>query len=60
MRLTVRLLGLDLFDVELTTAEASEDDCSRDLSGGYLGSERIETDRGGDCFMGFTNGLEDE
>lgn len=37
MRLIVRLLGLDLLDVELVTSapcEEAEDDCSRDLSGG--------------------------
>lgn len=37
MRLTLRLLGLDLLDLELTTStayEAAEDDFSRDLSGG--------------------------
>jgi len=37
MRLTVRLLGLDLLDVELSTdatSPAPDDDCSRDLSGG--------------------------
>lgn len=38
MRLTVRLLGLDLLDLELVTDspayEADEDDHSRDLSGG--------------------------
>lgn len=38
MRLTIRLLGLDLLDVELNTDspayETDEDDCSRDLSGG--------------------------
>lgn len=37
MRLVVRLLGLDLLDVELVTSapyDAAEDDHSRDLSGG--------------------------
>lgn len=38
MRLVIRLLGLDLLDVELTTDspvyETGEDDHSRDLSGG--------------------------
>ena len=38
MRLTVRILGLDLLDLELVTDsptyETGEDDCSRDLSGG--------------------------
>ena len=63
MRLTIRLrfLGLDLLDVDLSTDSSSPepDDTSRDLSGGNLGSDRIDpgpTDR----FMGFTNGLEVE
>lgn len=63
MRLVVRLLGLDLLDVELTTEspayEAGEPDYSRDLSGGSLGAYPIDagpTDR----YMGFTSGLEDE
>ena len=38
MRLVIRLLGLDLLDLELVTEspayETGEDDCSRDLSGG--------------------------
>lgn len=59
MRLTIRLLGLDLLDVELRTdAPESEDDCSRDLSGGTLATDRIDagpTDR----YMGFTNGREE-
>lgn len=40
MRLAVTFLGLDLFSIDLTTAEA-DDDYSRDLSGGTLGSDRI-------------------
>lgn len=63
MRLTVRLLGLDLLDMELTTdapgCDEDDGDYSRDLSGGTLGSDRIEagpTDR----YMGFTSGLEYE
>lgn len=64
MRLTLRLLGLDLLDVELSTEPTSpglEDDFSRDLSGGTLGAYPIDagpTDR----YMGFTSGLgyEDE
>ena len=60
MRLVVRLLGLDLLDVELVTDTATdEDDCSRDLSGGNLGAYPIDagpTDR----YMGFTSGLEYE
>ena len=57
MRLAVTFLGLDLFSIDLTTAEA-EDDCSRDLSGGTLGSDSIEA--GGDLFLGFTNGRGDD
>ena len=57
MRLAVTFLGLDLFSIDLTTAEA-DDDYSRDLSGGTLGSDSIEA--GGDCFMGFTNGRGDD
>ena len=38
MRLHVRVFGLDLLDVELTTEPScdglEDDDCSRDLSGG--------------------------
>lgn len=63
MRLHVRVFGLDLLDVELTTdapVESDEDDdCSRDLSGGNLGAYPIDagpTDR----YMGFTNGREDD
>jgi len=59
MRLAVTFLGLDLFSVEIATDSTSpepEDDYSRDLSGGYLGSDRIES--GGDLFLGFTNGRE--
>jgi hypothetical protein len=62
MRLVVRLLGLDLLDVELTTepgCDGLEDDHARDLSGGNLGSYPIDagpTDR----YMGFTSGLEYE
>lgn len=56
MRLTVRFLGLDLLDVELSTDAAAELD-GAELAGGTLGTERIEagpTDR----YMGFTNGRE--
>ena len=56
MRLAVTFLGLDLFSIDLTTAEA--DDYSRDLSGGTLGSDSIEA--GGDLFLGFTNGRGDD
>lgn len=56
MRLSVRLLGLDLLDVELTT-DATDDGCS--LDGGTLGYDRIEP---GECdrYLGFTNGREVE
>ena len=57
MRLTIRILGLDLLDVELSTDSGDEDDNARDLSGGSLGSDRIEAD--GDHFMGFTNGRDE-
>lgn len=64
MRLVVRLLNLDLLDVELTTDspayEAGEEyDPASVLSGGSLGAYPIDagpTDR----YMGFTSGLEDE
>jgi hypothetical protein len=60
MRLVIRILGLDLLDLELDTSapyEDAEDDCSRDLSGGTLAAYPIEagpTDR----YLGFTNGRE--
>jgi hypothetical protein len=59
VRLTVRLLGLELLTIEASTDDAAEadEDTERDLSGGTLGTERIEagpTDR----YMGFTNGRE--
>ena len=38
MRLTVRLFGLDLLDVELSTETPAEDDVERDLSGGTTAS----------------------
>ena len=66
MRLAVTFLGLDLFSVEIalatrarrtdSTSPEPEDDYSRDLSGGNLGSDRIAA--GGDLFLGFTNGRE--
>lgn len=39
MRVTIRLLGLDLLDVELSTDPSSpgpDDDTARDMSGGTL------------------------
>lgn len=60
MRLTIRAFGLDLLDVELSTALGCEegDDCSRDLSGGSLGAYPIDAGPT-DWHMGFTNGRED-
>lgn len=55
MRLTIRILGLNLLDIEITT-DTDEEYKGRDLSGGYLGSDSIDpgpTDK----FMGFTLGL---
>lgn len=57
-RLTIRVLGLELVDVELTTDD-EPDDKARDLSGGSLGSERIDAGDA-DRYMGFTNGREVE
>lgn len=60
MRVTLRLLGLDVLDLELTTGSTSpepEDDTQRDLSGGYLGSTAIEAGNT-TITMGFTNGME--
>lgn len=59
MRLTVRLLGLDLLDVELTTDQPDDGDYSRDLSGGNLGSDCIDAGET-DWHLGFTNGREAE
>lgn len=57
MRLTIRLLGTEVFHV--TTDEEPDEDIARDLSGGNLGSERIDVEAG-DIFLGFTNGRGDE
>ena len=62
MRLHLRILGLDVIDLELTTAtatyEAAEEyDPATALTGGTLGAYPIDagpTDR----YMGFTSGLE--
>lgn len=54
MRLSLSILGTEVFAI---STERDEDDTSRDLSGGYLGSDRIDagpTDR----YLGFTNGRE--
>lgn len=58
MRLAITFLGLDLFSVEVST-DAADDDCSRDLSGGTLATDRIDGSTT-DCFMGFTAGMGDE
>lgn len=57
VRLTIRILGAEVFHID-TEPEYDEDDVSRDLSGGSLGSDRIEV-RETDCFMGFTNGRDE-
>lgn len=63
MRLRIAFLGLDVLDLELSTGsapyEAAEDDCSRDLSGGTLGSDRVDAGPT-DWHLGFTNGREVE
>ncbi len=56
-RLSVTLFGLDLLTIEVTTGEDEEDDTSRDLSGGTLGTDRIDPGPT-NSFMGFTNGRE--
>lgn len=38
MRLTIRLLGTEIFHVTTDPEWAEEDDCSRDLSGGTTGA----------------------
>ena len=51
MRLTIRLLGLELLSVEASTDEdQAEDDKARDLSGGTVGSMPV----------GFTNSWGDQ
>lgn len=65
MRLHLRIFGLDLLDLEVTTESApyeaadEYEDPASVLSGGNLGAYPIDagpTDR----YMGFTSGLEDE
>lgn len=56
VRLAVTFLGLDLLSIEIST-DTETGDCSRDLSGAYLGSDRIDAGTT-DCFLGFTNGRE--
>lgn len=53
--LTIRILGLELLSVSITTD--TEDDTARDLSGGTLGTDRIDPGKT-DRWMGFTNGRE--
>ena len=56
MRLSVTFLGLDLFSIDVST-DSEPDDCSRDLSGGTLATDRI--DAGPTTLtMGFTGGWE--
>jgi hypothetical protein len=55
VRLVIRVLGLGLLDVDIST-DADAEGC--ELAGGTLGSDWIAPGRT-DCFMGFTNGLED-
>ena len=55
MRLTIRLLGAEVLHV--TTEPEPDEDTARDLSGGNLGSERIEAGPT-DVLLGFTNGRE--
>lgn len=60
MRLTLRLLGLDVLDLDLSTDSPSpepDDDPERDLSGGTLGFTLMDGGQG-DVTMGFTNGRE--
>lgn len=60
MRLSIRILGLDLLDIELTTETPEpEYDQARDLSGGTLSSYPIDTGPT-DRYMGFTNGREND
>ena len=55
MRLTIRLLGAEV--LHLSTEPDADEDTARDLSGGNLGSDRIEAGTT-DVFLGFTNGRE--
>lgn len=41
MRLVLRIMGLDVLDLELTTAEPEPEDTARDLSGGATGSTEV-------------------
>lgn len=64
MRLTVRLLGLDLLDLEVTTRYQSDtteedDDAWVHLSGGTTATDRIDAGPT-DHYMGFTGGLGDD
>ena len=55
MRLTIRILGLELLDIDLSTDARDDEDKARDLSGGSLSSDAHEV-ADTDHFMGFTNG----
>jgi hypothetical protein len=41
MRITLRLLGLEVLDVWLSTDPEPDDDAARDLSGGTLSSQPV-------------------
>lgn len=58
MHLTIRVLGLEMLHVDLSTEADDGDDKARDLSGGSLGSDAHEVGET-DHFMGFTNGRDD-
>ena len=59
MTLTVRLLGLEILHVDLSTEPDEDEDTARDLSGGTMTSERIEAGPT-DHYLGFTNGRGDD
>ena len=58
MRLVLRVLGLELIDLDFTTEAPAEDDTARDLSGGTTVAYSLETGPT-DRYMGFGNGLAD-
>lgn len=55
MRLSISILGTEVFAI--STDPEPDEETARDLSGGNLGSERIEAGLT-DWTMGFTNGRE--
>jgi hypothetical protein len=62
LRLTLRILGLDVLDLDMSTDSPfpePDDDPGWALSGGSLTTDRIE-DGPTDRYMGFTMGMEDE